>query len=165
MSTESTQPPKPSSFRGVDHLKLASFSIEKTHEFYTKILPFTSQPQWDHFTPEHKLFAKIVKHESTNLILEIRYEPTQAEAQRGWDPITWGVGCRKDLEEWERWLDFWKVKHSRILVGIKSWVMAFEYPDGKFVRLFVQDDEHELTDHPDRDQYWLGKIKADPTSG
>jgi catechol-2,3-dioxygenase len=165
MSSTMLQPPRPSSFRGVDHLKLAVFSLPRTHDFYTKVLPLSPQPQWDHFTPEHKLCAKMAKHEQTNLIVEFRHEPAQAEAQRGWDPITWGVGTRKDLEDWEKWLDWWQVKHSKIFTGMKGWVMACEDPDGKIVRLYVQDEDHEWTDHPDQDEYWLGKIVADPTAG
>lgn len=156
------QPKQPSSFRGINHLKLPVFSLKATMDFYTKIFPFTYQPQWDHFTPDHKPFAQMVKHEPTNLIVEFRHVPKEAEAQRGWDPITWGVGTRADLEEWARWLDTNNVKRSKIFVGIKGWVMACEDPDGKIVRLYVEDEDHEWTDHPDRDEYWLGAIHADP---
>lgn len=102
-------------------------------------------------------------HEPSKLIVEIRYEPSQAAAQKGWDPVTYGVGTRKDLEKWGRLLDSKDVRRSRIFAGIKGWVMACEDPDGKIVRLYVEDEEHEWTDHPDQDEYWLGKIQADPT--
>lgn len=76
--------------------------------------------------------------------------------------MTWGVGNRNDLEEWATWLDANNVKRSKIFVGIKGWVMACEDPDGKIVRLYVEDEEHEWTDHPDKDEYWLGSIQGDP---
>lgn len=101
-------------------------------------------------------------HPSTKTIIEARYEPSQAAAQKGWDPITWGVGTRKDLEEWGKWLDECGVKRSHVLMGIKGWLMGCEDPDGRIVRLYVEDEEHEWTDHPDRDEYWLGTIEADP---
>jgi hypothetical protein len=41
--------------------------------------------------------------------------PEQAAAQKGWDPITWGVGRRQDLEQWAEWLDVNGVKHSMSL--------------------------------------------------
>ena len=152
----------PSSFNGVNHLKLASNNIKATHDFYTKVFPFAPQPQYDHFTPNHQLFAKMFMHEPSKLIIEVRYEPSQAAAQKGWDPVTYGVGTRKNLEEWGAWLDFCNVKRSAIFTGIKGWVMACEDPDGKIVRLYVEDEEHPWTDHPDQDEYWLGKIAADP---
>ena len=101
-------------------------------------------------------------HEPTKLIVEVRYVPEQATAQRGWDPITWGVGTRNDLEEWGAWLDANGVKRSKILLGIKGWVMGCEDPDGRIVRLYVEDEAHEWTDHPDQDEYWLGTVEGDP---
>lgn len=153
---------RPQSFNGINHLKLPVHSLQKTRDFYTKVFPFVHLPKYDHFTPNHELFACMVMHEPTKLIVEFRYYPEQAEAQRGWDPITWGVGSRRDLEEWGQWFDAHGVKHSPILVGIKGWVMGCEDPDGKIVRLYVEDEEHEWTDHPDQDEYWLGFVKGDP---
>jgi catechol 2,3-dioxygenase-like lactoylglutathione lyase family enzyme len=158
------QPSMPTSFNGINHLKLPVFSIQKTHDFYTKIFPFTPLPQYDHFTPDHELFAKMFQHEPSKLIVEVRYVPSQAAAQKGWDPITYGVGTRKDLEQWIDWFDLNGVKHSRILTGIKGWVVGCEDPDGRIVRLYVEDEEHEWTDHPDKDEYWLGTVEADPVT-
>lgn len=102
----------------------------------------------------------MLQHTPTSLLLELRHVPDRAEAQKGLDPITWGVGTRADLEEWGKWLDQHSVKRSRIFTGIKGWVMGAEDPDGRIVRLYVQDEDHEWTDHPDQDEYWLGSITA-----
>ena len=72
------------------------------------------------------------------------------------------MGRRKDLEEWGEWLDACKVKTSPILTGIKGWVTGCKDPDGRIVRLYVEDEEHEWTDHPDKDEYWLGSPQGDP---
>ncbi|KIX95740.1 uncharacterized protein Z520_08448 [Fonsecaea multimorphosa CBS 102226] len=150
------------SFNGINHLKLATNDLWKCHEFYTKIFPFTPLPQYHHYTPEHKLFAVMFEHAPTKLIVEARYEPHQAKVQQGWDPVTWGVGTRADLEEWAKWLDANSVPRSKILTGIKGWLMACEDPDGRHVRLYVDDEEHEWTDHPDYDEKWLHGLVADP---
>lgn len=34
--------------------------------------------------------------------------------------------------------------------------MACEDPDGRIVRLYVEDEEHEWTDHPDKDEICRG---------
>lgn len=154
----------PKSFKGVHHLKLPVHSLKQTREFYTTVFPFTHLPQFDHFTPQHKLFAQIFIHEPTKLLVEVRYDPARADAQKGWDPITWGVATRADLEQWSDWFDAHGVKHSKILTGIKGWLMGCEDPDGKIVRLYVDEEEHEWTDHPDIDEYWLGTVTADPQS-
>lgn len=166
MTTQSSPPTAtmPKSFKGIHHLKLPCHSISRTFDFYTRIFPFSPLPQYDHFTPDHKLFARIFTHAPTNLLVEVRYVPSQVQVQRGWDPITWGVATRRDLEEWGAWLDANGVKRSRILTGIKGWLMGCEDPDGRIVRLYVTDEEHEWTDHPDRDEFWLGTVQADPAA-
>ncbi|KAF4956888.1 hypothetical protein FGADI_3491 [Fusarium gaditjirri] len=154
---------RPQSFTGINHLKLPCNNILKTAQFYETIFPMTRIIKYNHYTPNHKLFAIMLQHKPTKLIIELRYVPGQAKAQQGWDPITWGVGTRGDLEEWRAWLDAHKVKRSKIFMGIKGWVMACEDPDGRIVRLYVEDEEHEWTDYPDQDEYWLGTIEANPT--
>ncbi|KIL86460.1 hypothetical protein FAVG1_10289 [Fusarium avenaceum] len=154
---------KPKSFTGINHLKLPCHDILKTGEFYEKIFHLTRIPKYNHYTPDHKLFAIMLENKPIKLIVELRYVPVQATAQKGGDPITWGVGTRADLEEWGAWLDGHGVSRSKILTGIKGWVMACEDPDGRIVRLYVEDEEHEWTDHPDQNEYWLGSVEANPT--
>lgn len=150
------------SFGGINHIKLPCFSIQRTLDFYTKILPFEHLPQYDHFTPDHRVFAKMFRDKATSIIVEVRYMPHQAQAQKGWDPITWSVSTRKDLELWTQGLDKHQVRRSNVFTGIKGWVMGCEDPDGRVVRLYVSEEVHEWTDHPDQDEYWLGSIEADP---
>ena len=104
----------------------------------------------------------MAEHKPTKVIIEFRYVPEQAEAQKGWDPITWGVGTRKDLEAWEAWFAHHGVEHSKIFVGIKGWVSGCKDPDGRVVRLYVDNEIHEWTDQPDQDEYWLGSVRAQP---
>ena len=89
----------PTSFNGINHLKLPVFNLNETLKFHTTIFPFAHLLHYDHFTPEHKLFALMFHHRETKVIVEVRYAPDQAETQKGWDPITWGVSTRKNLEE------------------------------------------------------------------
>ncbi|GAM37428.1 hypothetical protein TCE0_024f07343 [Talaromyces pinophilus] len=147
-------PTKPTSFNGIHHLKLPGSDIRKTEAFYTQIFPFESCPELDHYTPDDKLFAVLLTYKPAGLMLEIRHNPEQAKIQKGWDPVTWGVNSRKDLEEWGAWFDEKGVSHSKVLKGMKGWVMAAEDPDGKIVRLYTT-EEHEWTTDVDRDTYWL----------
>jgi catechol 2,3-dioxygenase-like lactoylglutathione lyase family enzyme len=149
----------PSSFLGINHLKIPVFDLEATKTFYSTVLPLKYVPKYDHFTPAHELFAIMLTHEATNLIVEFRHDPVNAEAQKGWDPVTWETETRQDLEDWGEWFEKCGIKHSKVFTGIKGWVIAAEDPDGKIVRLYCN-EEHEWTDHPDKDEYWLGSVKA-----
>ena len=74
------------------------------------------------------------QHPTTKLIVEVRHTPDQAEKQKGWDPVTWGVKSRQDLEDWATWFDECGVRRSKVFTGIKGWVLGCEDPDGKIVR-------------------------------
>ena len=150
----SAKPARPS-INGVNHIKLPSANLLKTLHFYTTVLPMEHIQAYNHYTPQHKLFAVLVQHPSTKLLIELRNAPEQAVTQKGLDPVTWGVSMKKDLDDWANWLDHCGIKRSKVLTAIKGWVLCCEDPDARQVRLYC-DEEHEWTDHPDVDEYWLG---------
>ncbi|KAI0811667.1 Glyoxalase/Bleomycin resistance protein/Dihydroxybiphenyl dioxygenase [Xylaria sp. FL0064] len=144
---------KPSRPLMIHHLKIPASDLTKTYGFYTKILPFQAIPSLNHYTTSGELYGAIFSN-GADLFVEIRQDAQQAAVQRGFDPITWGVPTRKDLKEWAAWLSSQGVNHSRILTGVKGWVLCFEDPDGKFIRLYTTEEEHEWCE-PDKDDYWL----------
>jgi catechol 2,3-dioxygenase-like lactoylglutathione lyase family enzyme len=150
---------KPSSFLGINHLKIPVFDLEKSLAFYTSVFPFKHEEKYNHYTPTHELFAVMIVHEPTSLIVELRHAPEHAEKQRGWDPVTWGCERMSDLDVWAAWLDGLGVRRSPVFMGVKGWVLACEDVDGKIVRIYCN-EEHEWTDHPDVDEYWLGTGKT-----
>ena len=95
-----------------------------------------------------ELFSLFFRHTMSNLIVEVCWNTKQATAQVGWDPITWSVDIRSDLEDWGAWFDQHGVKHSRVFMGVENWFMMAEDPDGKFIRLNTE-EEHEWTKYPD----------------
>lgn len=98
-------PTKPTSFNGIHHFKLPASDIRKTEAFYIQIFPFESCPELDHYTPDNKLFTLLLTYKPAGRMLGIRHNPEQAKIQKGWDPVTWRVDSRRDLEEWCAWFD------------------------------------------------------------
>jgi catechol-2,3-dioxygenase len=146
---------KPETAFTLHHLKLASASLQETYDFYTQVLPFTAMPSLNHYTPSGTLYGAIFAlpqptpssdpKNTPQLLVEIRQHAAQATAQRGWDPITWGVPRRADLEAWRAWFEDRGVKHSRILKGVLGWVLGVEDPDGRIVKLYTTEEAHEWT--------------------
>lgn len=141
------------SIAGIHHLKLACSNLQATHDFYTDVLGFSAVPQFTHRTKDNTVYAFNLRGPA-NIMVEVRINPTQAQAQKGWDPITWMVKTQSDLEDWLRYFDRKGVKHSRVLKGVQGWMLAAEDPDLKHVRLYTQ-ETHEWDDDPDQDDYWL----------
>ncbi len=138
------KPPPP--LLGVHHLKLAAHDIQMTCAFYTDVFSFTPLPQLDHRDRQGKLYGTVLQlpGEGKRLMVEVRHHPAHAAAQAGWDPVTWRVAKRADLDEWATALDARQIEHSRVLKGALGWVLAVRDPDGRFVRLYT-DETHEWT--------------------
>ncbi|KAH8156882.1 hypothetical protein CIB48_g11362 [Xylaria polymorpha] len=153
MASPPPTPSKPTRPLTIHHLKLPTADLVKTYEFYTKFLPFRVIPSLNHYTASGKLYGAIFSN-GADLLVEIREGARQAIAQKGFDPITWGVPTRNYLKEWAAWLASQGVNHSRILMGVKGWVLCFEDPDTRVVRLYTTEEEHEWC-RPDKDDYWL----------
>lgn len=91
---------------------------------------------------------------TTPILCEIRHNEDQAEAQQGWDPITFGVRTRADLEVTRKWFEANGVECSRVFTGLKGWVIGALDPDGKIVRVYCE-EEHQWTTNFDKDDFWL----------
>ncbi|KAI0965616.1 hypothetical protein F4678DRAFT_451995 [Xylaria arbuscula] len=146
-------PSKPTGPLTIHHLKLPAADLSKTYDFYTKVLPFQAIPSLNHYTASGKLYGAIFSNVA-GLFVEVREDAKQTATQKGFDPITWGVPARNDLQIWAAWLASQGVKHSRILMGVKGWVLCFEDPDARFVRLYTTEEEHEWCE-PDKGQFSL----------
>ena len=88
MAGASTKQSMPSSFNGINHLKLPCHSLKKSHAFYTEVFPFKPLPQYNFYTPEHKLFAMMFIHDPTKLIVDVRYCPPKPTRRRAGTPST-----------------------------------------------------------------------------
>ncbi|KAF7297445.1 40S ribosomal protein S30 [Mycena indigotica] len=140
---------------GIHHLKLPTASIPAKLDFYTTILGFKYRPELDHKHPgADQPYGVLVQHQATSLLVELRLNPTQATAQRGWDAITWLVETRADLEDQKTYLEAKNVDCSRVLRGVVGWVLVAEDPDGQMVRWYCK-EEHEFDQNVDVDERWL----------
>lgn len=79
---------------GINHLKLPASDILTTKDFYCNIMRCQYLPQFDHRNKQGELFAVMVQlnHNSGKVIIEIRQNPDQAEAQEGWVQTDGKVG-------------------------------------------------------------------------
>jgi catechol-2,3-dioxygenase len=140
---------------GINHIKIPATDIFKTRNFYADILGLEYLPALDHKSKDGDLFAVMLhfpQGSATQHWIEIRLNPAQAEAQKGWDPVTYGVRTRKDLDDWKEFLESKSVTCSRVFTGLQAWVLCALDPDGKIVRLYY-DETHEWTTKFDHDDF------------
>lgn len=149
---------RPSVPNSIHHIKLPATDISKTRDFYVHIVGLEYIPKYDHRTKDGHLFAFLLRlpgDSVSNTMIEIRYNPAPAEAQKGWDPITYGVRTKNDVDEWKMFLDSKDVTCSRVFTALQAWVLCALDTDGKIVRLYTE-ETHEWNTDFDHDSFWLG---------
>jgi catechol 2,3-dioxygenase-like lactoylglutathione lyase family enzyme len=141
-------------FLAIHHLKFTVAEIERSVDFYTRVLGARRIAHLDHFDGDGRLYAIILEVPNLGTKLELRLHPAHAATQKGLDPMTLAVESRKDLELWAAHFDAEDVAHSPVLTAYVGWVMVFEDPDGRRLRLYTKETHGpELT--PSTDAHWL----------
>jgi catechol 2,3-dioxygenase-like lactoylglutathione lyase family enzyme len=123
--------------KGIHHLKFAVAELSRSLAFYEEALGAERVGKYDHFDASGNLFAYILSVPGLGAFLELRLDPTSAERQRGFDPITLLVDNREDLARWITHFASIKVPHSDILVGAVGWLVVAEDPDGRRLRFYT----------------------------
>jgi len=145
--------PRPD-FLGIHHLKFPVSDLDRSLAFYGRILGASRLPKLDHVNAGGQLYAVILEVPNLGTPLELRLNAEQAAKQKGFDPITLAVEARADLQKWMEHLDTEEVVHSPILTALVGWLLAFEDPDGRRIRLYTNERHGpELT--PSTDARWL----------
>jgi catechol 2,3-dioxygenase-like lactoylglutathione lyase family enzyme len=141
-------------FLGIHHLKFPVSDLDRSNDFYSRILGAQRLGHLDHFNSDKQLYAVILDVPNLGTRLELRLNAQQATHHRGFDPLTLKVEDRAQLRQWIDHLEVEHVPHSPILTAYVGWLVAFEDPDGRRIRLYTNERHGpELT--PSTDPVWL----------
>ena len=140
--------------RGVHHLKFPVSDLERSLCFYERALGAHRIAEWDHIHKDGTCYAMILDVPGLGTKLELRLDPAQAGAQRGFDPITLAVQDRAALAAWMDYLDGAGIEHSPVLAAIQAWLVVFVDPDGRHLRLYTL-ETHGPELSPDEDSTWI----------
>ena len=144
----------PPVLQGIHHLKFPASDLERSLAFYERSLGGQRIAAWDHFHKDGSRYAIILDVPGLGTKLELRLDPKQAVAQRGFDPVTIAVQDRAALATWASHLDAEGIEHSPILAAIQAWLIVFSDPDGRRLRLYTL-ELHGPEIPPDEDSPWI----------
>ncbi len=144
----------PPALQGVHHLKFPVGDLDRSLAFYQRALGGQRVAKWDHVHRDGTRYAMILEVPGLGTKLELRLDPAQADAQRGFDPVTIAVQDRAALAAWKDHLDGAGIEHSPVLTAIQAWLVVFVDPDGRRLRLYTL-ETHGPELPPDEDSPWI----------
>jgi len=150
MSASMTRP----SFEGIHHLKFAVSDLNRSLDFYERALGAKRIDAFDHYDKSGTLYAYILDVPDLGTHLELRLDPHLAARHGGFDPITLQVADRANLAAWIAHFDANDVPHSPMLPAYVAWIVVFEDPDGRRIRLYTR-EMHGPDVAPSEDARWL----------
>lgn len=124
---------------GIHHLKFAVENLARSLTYYERVFGAQRIAKFDHIDANGRLFAYIISIPGVDTPLELRLNAAAASRQKGFDPVTFLVDSRVDLEQWIQHFSAAKVLHSGLLVGALGWLVATEDPDGRRIRLYTRE--------------------------
>ena len=140
--------------KGVHHVKFPVSDLDRSLTFYEQAIGAKRVAAWDHIHKDGTRYAMILEVPGLGTKLELRLDPAQAAAQRGFDPVTIAVPDRAALAAWMAHLDAAGIEHSPVLAAIQAWLVVFVDPDGRRLRLYTL-ETHGPDIAPDEDSPWI----------
>jgi catechol 2,3-dioxygenase-like lactoylglutathione lyase family enzyme len=141
-------------FEGIHHLKIAVSDLERSTDFYRRVLRAERVAALDHVDRTGRLFAVILKIPNLGTFLELRHDSALAARHAGFDPMTLTVAGKAELEVWGTFLQGQGVAHSPVLTGAVGWLVVFEDPDGLRLRLYTR-ETHGPEEPQSQNDRWL----------
>lgn len=144
----------PPRLKGIHHVKFPVSDLDRSLRFYEQVFGAKRQAVSDHKHEDGSLYAYILDVPDLGTRLELRLSPEEAGKQKGFDPLTIAVDDRTALDAWGKHLDELQIEHSPVLTAIQAWLMVFDDPDGRRLRLYTL-SIHGAELKPDEDSPWL----------
>jgi catechol 2,3-dioxygenase-like lactoylglutathione lyase family enzyme len=129
---------EPHGISGIHHLTLPVADLETTGAGFSRCLRARHLTEFDHRDAEGNLFAIVLKVPGVEPFVQLRLEPSLAEALRGFCAISFEVAGRAALEDWARHLDEQHAVRDEISHRLIGDALDFSLPDGTRLQLYTR---------------------------
>ncbi|MFJ5303039.1 VOC family protein [Streptomyces sp. NPDC088350] len=120
---------------GIHHVKLPVTDLDRSRDWYGRVLGF----KVTHEFPDADGVVRGVAGEVPGLgdtVLCLRVNSEAAHGCQGFDPVSFGVRDRADVEAWAARLDTLGIPHSPVIEASIGWLLVFNDPDGLDLHLY-----------------------------
>jgi catechol 2,3-dioxygenase-like lactoylglutathione lyase family enzyme len=135
---------------GVHHVKVPVTDLARSRRWYEEVFGFQAEVEFPDDDGVVRGIAGTVPGLEPSM-LAMRENPTAATGCAGFDPFSFAVHGREDIEAWIDHLDQLSVEHSTLIEASIGWLLVFHDPDGMEIHLYTW-AEHGR-DHSDRPGY------------
>jgi catechol 2,3-dioxygenase-like lactoylglutathione lyase family enzyme len=135
---------------GVHHVKVPVTDLARSKQWYEDVFGFQATIEF----PDDQGVVRGIAGEVPGLgraIVALRENAAAAAGCAGFDPFSFGVEGRDDLEAWIGYLDDRGVEHSPLIEASVGWLLVFHDPDGIEIHLYTWAEHGQ--DHSDRAGY------------
>jgi catechol 2,3-dioxygenase-like lactoylglutathione lyase family enzyme len=121
---------------GIHHVKIPVTDLARSLLWYRRVLGLRPTMEFREADGRVRGFAGEVPG-LTRTMVAFRVNPAAAEGSRGFDPVSFAVESRDDLQRWTGHLDSLGVSHSPIVEASIGWLLIFDDPDGITLHLYT----------------------------
>jgi catechol 2,3-dioxygenase-like lactoylglutathione lyase family enzyme len=126
---------------GLHHLKIPVSDLEISVAWYEQVFGARHRSEYDHRDRNGILYAAMLDIPGLGVLTELRLAPKAAKAVAGYDPVTYGVADRAELDRWMAHLDACNVYHSPVISGYIGYLVIFADPDGLRLRFYTNPEK------------------------
>lgn len=120
---------------GIHHVKIPVTDLAGSLKWYESVFGFDTTIEFpDDEGVVRGVGGKVPGLGDTGLAL--RENPQVVQGCKGFDPVSFGVRDRADIEAWAAHLDELGVPHSPVIDATTGWLLVFHDPDGIELHLY-----------------------------
>ncbi|MFF5303936.1 VOC family protein [Streptomyces sp. NPDC013161] len=120
---------------GIHHVKMPVTDLDRSRDWYGRVLGFKVTYEFQDADGVVRGVAGEVPGLGDSMLC-LRVNSQAAQGCQGFDPVSFAVRDRADVEAWAAHLDTLGVPHSPVIEASIGWLLVFNDPDGLDLHLY-----------------------------
>ncbi|MEV5528362.1 VOC family protein [Streptomyces prunicolor] len=120
---------------GIHHVKMPVTDLDRSRDWYGRVLGFKVTYEFQDADGVVRGVAGEVPGLGDSMLC-LRVNSEAAQGCQGFDPVSFAVPDRADIEAWAAHLDTLGIPHSPVIEASIGWLLVFNDPDGLDLHLY-----------------------------